>query len=243
MKLISNTVFSFVAPLLIMSLLIVGTFVTTQTAHAQSNQSSSQTEMIAQIQYLIGIIEGLMKKQQLLESMTNQSNSIVTLETNYGDITLELFTDVMPITTANFGKLVQEDYYDGVLFHRVIDGFMIQSGDPNTKTDDVNSYGTGGPGYVIKDEFVADPRVTNLRGTLSMANAGPNSGGSQFFINLVDNQNLDFDKQPLVSKHPVFGQVIAGMDVVDLIGAVEVGDTDRPVQPVVIQDALIEIRK
>jgi len=199
--------------------------------------------MIAQIQYLIGIIEGLMEKKQILESMTNQSNSIVTLETNYGDITLELFTDVMPITTANFSKLVQEDYYDGILFHRVIEGFMIQSGDPNTKTTDVNSYGRGGPGYVIEDEFVSDPRLTNVRGTVSMANAGPNSGGSQFFINLVDNQNLDFDKQPLVSKHPVFGQVIAGMDVVDLIGAVEVGVTDRPVQPVVIQDALIEIRK
>ena len=100
-------------------------------------------------------------------------------------------------------------------------------------------WGTGGPGYSIADEHIAGPLLTNVRGTISMANAGPNSGGSQFFINLVDNTGLDFDKQPLSSKHPVFGRVIKGMEVVDAIGGVAVGAGDRPVTPVIITKATI----
>jgi len=95
-------------------------------------------------------------------------------------------------------------------------------------------WGTGGPGYAIEDEFV--PGYSNVRGTISMANSGPNSGGSQFFINLVDNVNLDYDKQPLTSKHPVFGKVVAGMDIVDAIGHVATGARDVPAEPVVIED-------
>lgn len=139
----------------------------------------------------------------------------VTLETNYGDIVIQLY-DGMPITAGNFEKLFNEGFYDGVIFHRVIPGFMIQGGDPE-------GTGTGGPGYTIKDEFKGH---SNVRGTISMANAGPNTGGSQFFINLADNTFLD-------SKHPVFGKVIEGMDVVDKISEVNT-ENDRPVEDITI---------
>jgi peptidylprolyl isomerase len=164
-----------------------------------------------------------------------QENTNVVLKTNKGDITIELFTKDSPITAGNFLKLAKDDFYDGVKFHRVIDGFMIQGGDPNSKDDSKKAaWGTGGPGYAIEDEFIKG--LSNVRGTIAMANSGPNSGGSQFFINLVDNTNLDFDKQPLTSRHPVFGKVISGMDVVDAIGKVQTGDRDVPVEPVVIKD-------
>ncbi|MCA9368150.1 peptidylprolyl isomerase, partial [Candidatus Kaiserbacteria bacterium] len=173
-------------------------------------------------------------------TMSNDNNPVAVLETNYGTIEIELFDDTMPITAGNFEKLVKEGYYDGIKFHRVIDGFMIQGGDPNTKTDNVLSYGQGGPGYTIPDEFKEGKLLTNKRGTIAMANSGPESGGSQFFINLVDNTNLDFDKQPLTSKHPVFGQVIAGMDVVDAIGQVAVNPGNNlPLENVVIEKATI----
>ena len=160
------------------------------------------------------------------ESMNPQ----VKLETNKGDITIELYEDLMPVTAGNFKKLVGEGFYGGIVFHRVIKNFMIQGGDP--KGD-----GTGGPGYTIKDEFVEDAKLSNLRGTLSMANAGPNSGGSQFFINLVDNTYLDWNKPPMQSKHPVFGKVVEGMDVIDAIGNVDVDGFDKPLDAVMIKKA------
>ncbi len=141
----------------------------------------------------------------------------VRLETSMGNITLALDPD-MPITTGNFVKLVNSGYYNGVIFHRVIDGFMIQGGDPT-------GTGGGGPGYTIPDEFTRNNK--NNRGTISMANAGPNTGGSQFFINLVNNNYLD-------TKHPVFGKVVGGMDVVDAIGKVATGPGNRPIQNVTI---------
>lgn len=144
----------------------------------------------------------------------------VLLKTNMGDIKIKLYDD-MPVTTGNFKKLVEEGFYDGVIFHRVIDNFMIQGGDPT-------GTGTGGPGYKIKDEFTDHNK--NNRGTISMANAGPNTGGSQFFINLVDNNYLD-------SKHPVFGEVIEGMDVVDQIAKVKVNSQDKPLEEVKIIEA------
>ena len=172
--------------------------------------------------------------------VTNDMNPIAVLETNKGTIEIELFDDAMPITAGNFKKLVEEGFYDGVKFHRVIEGFMIQSGDPITKTDEVLRYGTGGPGYAIPDEYVQGEKLTNVRGTIAMANSGPESGGSQFFINLVDNTNLDFNKPPLQSKHPVFGQVVAGMDVVDAIAAVETNPTNLPLEEIVIENATIK---
>jgi len=142
----------------------------------------------------------------------------VLLETSMGNITVQLYPD-MPITTDNFLSLVEKGFYDGVIFHRVIDGFMIQGGDPT-------GTGMGGPGYTIQDEFTDHNR--NDRGTISMANAGPNTGGSQFFINLVDNNFLD-------EMHPVFGRVIEGMDVVDSIGKVKTDkENNRPLEDVVI---------
>lgn len=173
--------------------------------------------------------------------MTNKNNPVAVLSTNKGIIEIELYKDRMPITAGNFEKLVREGFYDGVLFHRVIDGFMIQGGDPNTKTDNLMSYGTGGPGYTIPDEHIKSDLLSNVRGTIAMANSGPNSGGSQFFINLVDNTNLDFDKFPLESKHPVFGQVITGMEVVDEIAKVEVNKGNSlPLESVVIESAVIK---
>jgi peptidylprolyl isomerase len=157
-----------------------------------------------------------------------------TFHTNKGDIVLELETDKTPITVGNFVKLAREGFYDGTKFHRVIENFMIQGGDPNTKQEDTSLYGQGGPGYTIEDEFVDG--LSNVRGTISMANTGqPRSGGSQFFINLVDNTGLDFDKQPYTSKHPVFGHVIEGMDIVDIIAQIETDARDMPLEPVIIQ--------
>lgn len=172
--------------------------------------------------------------------ISNRMNPIAVLETNKGVIEIELYDDAMPITAGNFMKLINEGFYDGIKFHRVIEGFMIQGGDPLTKTAEVGRYGTGGPGYSIPDEHIAGEKLSNIRGSLAMANSGPDSGGSQFFINLRDNTNLDFDKQPLSSKHPVFGQVVAGMDIVDLIAVVATGPTDLPVEEVVIEKATIK---
>ncbi len=146
----------------------------------------------------------------------------VLLETNVGDITIKLYDD-MPITAGNFRELVEKGFYDGVIFHRVIGGFMIQGGDPT-------GTGRGGPGYTIKDEFTDHNR--NSRGTISMANAGPNTGGSQFFISLGDNNHLD-------KMHPVFGEVVDGMDVMDAIGKVKTGPGDRPLEDVVIIKAKV----
>ncbi len=167
---------------------------------------------------------------------TNSMNRIAQFNTNKGVIKIELFEDKMPITTGNFVKLAEEGYYNNTKFHRIIENFMIQGGDTNSKGTDVTTYGTGGPGYTIQDEFVTDPLLSNVRGTIAMANTGqPNSGGSQFFINTVDNIGLDWDKDPASSKHPVFGRVIDGMDIVDSISGVEVGPRDLPVEPIVIQ--------
>ncbi len=172
---------------------------------------------------------------------TNTMNPVAVFETNKGTVEIELFADTMPVTAGNFEKLVTEGYYDGIKFHRVINNFMVQGGDPLTKDDSkMNAWGTGGPGYAIADEHIVGELLTNTRGTISMANSGPNSGGSQFFINLVDNLPLDFDKPPLESSHPVFGRVISGMDVVDAIAKVPVTPgNNRPLEPVTILKATI----
>jgi peptidylprolyl isomerase len=140
-----------------------------------------------------------------------------------GDVTIELFDQMMPTTTGNFRTLVEKGFYDGTMFHRVIDGFMVQGGDPK-------GTGFGGPGYTIKDELPSGNR--NARGTISMANAGPNTGGSQFFLNVVDNHRLD-------PKHPAFGKVVAGMDVLDRIAKVPTDADDRPRKAVTITKARI----
>jgi|CXWL01.1.fsa_nt_gi peptidylprolyl isomerase len=192
-------------------------------------------------------LEGPLSPEELKinnPEISNTMNRIAVMKTSLGDIDIELFEDQMPITTGNFIKLAQEKFYDGIKFHRVIQGFMIQAGDPNTKGDNILSYGQGGPGYTIQDEFVAGPLLSNTRGTIAMANTGqPNSGGSQFFINTVDNIGLDYDKEPSSSKHPVFGRVIKGMDIVDTIEKVAKGQRDLPVTPVVIESVTITEQK
>ena len=169
---------------------------------------------------------------------TNSTNPVVTLKTSAGDITLELYMDKTPKTAGNFLKLAKQGFYTGTKFHRVIDNFMIQGGDPFSKGEDKSLWGRGGPGYTIEDEF--NPDLTNIRGTIAMANIGePNSGGSQFFINQVDNTGLDFNKPPFTSKHPVFGHVLAGMDVVDAIAAAPTDSSDHPLTDVAIDDVVI----
>ncbi len=145
----------------------------------------------------------------------NPKNPVVTIETELGTIKAEIFEDKVPVTAENFIKLVKDGFYDGVVFHRIIKDFMIQTGDPQ-------GTGMGGPGYTIKDEF--HPRLKHTAaGVFSMANAGPNSGGSQFFITLVPTSWLD-------GKHAVFGQVIEGLDIVQKLGATETGMNDKPVK-------------
>ncbi len=145
--------------------------------------------------------------------------STVTLHTNHGPIEVELFEGEAPKTVENFRKLAGDGFYSGVIFHRVIPDFMIQGGDPT-------GTGTGGPGYTFEDEFNDHPVE---RGALAMANAGPNTNGSQFFIVTADSCPW------LDGKHTVFGRVTDGMDVVDAIERVQTGGADRPVDDVVIE--------
>ena len=174
---------------------------------------------------LIGLIVVLIVVVIGFKMVNNsEEGKIVLMKTSEGDIKIQLYGD-MPVTADNFEKLVNKGFYNGVIFHRVIDGFMIQGGDPD-------GTGMGGPGYNIKDEFTHEGGNKNNRGTLSMANSGPNTGGSQFFINLVNNNFLD-------DKHAVFGEVIEGMDVVDSIAKVEKDTGDRPVNEVKIIEAKI----
>jgi peptidylprolyl isomerase len=183
--------------------------------------------------YLIGgivifliVVAGwyMMNSGKLTGNVTKSDTKQVELQTTDGNIVIELYSD-KPITAGNFETLVNKGYYDGVIFHRIIDGFMIQGGDPT-------GTGMGGPGYKIKDEFAGGVSDKNNKYTISMANAGPNTGGSQFFINLIDNNFLD-------GKHAVFGIVVSGMEVVDKIGHVETDTADRPLKEVKIIKARV----
>jgi peptidyl-prolyl cis-trans isomerase A (cyclophilin A) len=153
------------------------------------------------------------------------ANPTATFETTKGTFALELFSERAPSTVANFVKLAGDGFYDGLVFHRVIEDFMIQGGDPE-------GTGMGGPGYTIDDEFHPELRH-DAPGVLSMANAGPDTGGSQFFITLAATPWLD-------DRHAVFGKVIDGMDVVEGIGAVETDANDRPVDDVRIESVTID---
>jgi cyclophilin family peptidyl-prolyl cis-trans isomerase len=161
------------------------------------------------------------------------ANPTATLETSLGNVEVELFTDLMPITAGNFIELAKSGFYDGLHFHRVIDGFMIQFGCPHSRDPNSPRAGTGdSPKGCIQDEHPANAKLSNEPGTLSMANTGrPNSGGCQFFINTAHNQYLDWFS-PGASKHPVFGKVVSGMDVVEKIEKTRTGSGDRPVTPV-----------
>ena len=158
-------------------------------------------------------------------------NMIAIMQTNFGEIEIELFSSDAPKTVENFTKLAKDGFYDGTKFHRVIKGFMIQGGDPLTKDDSLkNRWGTGGPGYAFADEIHSNNH--NVAGTIAMANAGPDTNGSQFFINTNDNNFLD-------TKHTVFGKIIEGMDVVRSIENVATEGPDRPVEDVIIESIKI----
>jgi cyclophilin family peptidyl-prolyl cis-trans isomerase len=161
------------------------------------------------------------------------ANPTATIETSLGNIEIELYTDKMPLTAGNFVKLAKSGFYDGLHFHRVINNFMLQFGCPYSKDPKSPRAGTGdGPDGTIKDEHPADAKLSNEVGTLSMANTGrPNSGSCQFFINTVHNKYLDWFT-PGESKHPVFGKVTQGMDVVKKIETTKTDAGDRPMTPV-----------
>ena len=171
--------------------------------------------------FLIGAVILILPHEQ-----NKMENTRVLLETNHGNITLEIYTEEMPITAGNFKKLVEDGFYDGVIFHRIIDGFMIQGGDPT-------GTGMGGPGYEIKDEFTETELDKNNRGTISMANAGPNTGGSQFFITVAETPWLD-------KHHAIFGKVIEGYEVVEAISKVDRDRNDKPMQDIVIKTVTVQ---
>ncbi len=160
------------------------------------------------------------------------SNPSAKFETSMGTFEAEIFVDQMPITGGNFVRLAEEGFYNGLHFHRVIANFMCQFGCPHSKDPESRRAGTGdSPHGAIADEHPEEHRLSNEVGTLSMANAGPNSGSSQFFINTQHNGFLDyFSDGP--SKHPVFGKVTSGMDVVTAINTVDTDGGDRPQTPV-----------
>lgn len=153
---------------------------------------------------------------------------MVTLETNYGNITIEFYRNDAPKTVENFATLASKGFYNGLTFHRVIKGFMIQGGDPNGN-------GTGGPGYKFADEL--NPQTASYKagykaGVVAMANSGPNTNGSQFFIMHAD--------YPLPNAYTIFGKVVAGQDVVDKIANVPTGANDKPVSPVVMKSVTLK---
>jgi cyclophilin family peptidyl-prolyl cis-trans isomerase len=161
------------------------------------------------------------------------ANPTATFETSLGSFTAEIYQEQMPITAGNFIKLAKDGFYDGLHFHRVIDNFMIQFGCPHSADPASPRCGTGGPPHgTIPDEHPENAKFSNEPGTLSMANTGrPDSGGSQFFINTANNAYLDWFS-PGPSKHPVFGKVVEGMDVVKAIESAPTGAQDRPKTPV-----------
>ncbi len=167
------------------------------------------------------------EKKEITNLETQKKIMNATLHTNKGDITIQFYTEQTPNTVANFTKLAQSGLYDKVKFHRVIKGFMIQGGDPLSKDDSMSDrWGSGGPGYQFADEITSTNK--NDEGTISMANAGPNTNGSQFFINVANNNFLD-------TKHTVFGKVTKGMDVVKMIENTKTDQNDRPIEPMVIE--------
>jgi len=159
-------------------------------------------------------------------TVTLEEATLADIKTTLGTITIELFPDAAPKTVENFIKLAESGFYNGTKFHRVIKDFMIQGGDPNSKDDDWANDGTGGPGYAFEDEFNEHKVV---RGVLAMANSGPNTNGSQFFV-------VTADATPwLDGKHTVFGRVVQGMEVIDKIESVATNKNDHPLEDVVVE--------
>jgi len=209
-----KTIFLFL--ILIITLALAGC---TQEEPLTNNNTNMTAQPSAQEQLLAEITK--LGHENLLETY-NQA----IIKTNLGDITVEFYNDDSPLTVNNFLNLANKDFYNGILFHRVIPDFMIQGGDPLSKTDNIAMHGTGGPGYKFKDE-INNHKI--VRGSLAMANSGPNTNGSQFFI-------VTAAATPwLDGMHTNFGKVIEGMDVVDQIEAVKTGANDHPIEDVKIE--------
>ena len=170
------------------------------------------------------LVAGCVQTGNVAGDGSMSKNRLAIFDTSVGNFAVELLEDKAPQTTANFIKLAQSGFYEGTAFHRVIDGFMVQGGDPDGD-------GTGGPGYTIKDEFGPGLKHDSP-GILSMANAGPDTGGSQFFITVVPTPWLD-------GKHAIFGKVSSGYNVVEMISRTPVDARDRPLEPVVINSVVI----
>ncbi|MEM3154608.1 MAG: peptidylprolyl isomerase [Candidatus Woesearchaeota archaeon] len=197
----------------------------TAESSAVESQEAEKIELeVRDMEKETGEVEQVDEAIQHIEAVEEKMGDIAVLETNVGTMKLKLFADKAPKTVQNFKDLVNKGYYDGTIFHRVIKNFMIQGGDPT-------GTGRGGPGYNIPDEF--GPGLKHdKKGILSMANAGPNTGGSQFFITLVPTPWLD-------GKHAIFGELIEGFDVLDKIGSAPTSAGDRPVNEVKIIRATI----
>ena len=230
MKNITLTLVSIVVLILIVVGITALTQNTNEPVNLENSPETSLDEMNfeqEQDQALLETNGSVIQEAQVLTQENQETMTTATFTTNKGTFDIELFDTLAPKTVENFTKLAESGFYDGVKFHRVIEGFMIQGGDPLSKNDDMEDrWGTGGPGYTFADEIHAENR--NVAGTISMARTTePNTNGSQFFINTADNDFLD-------TKHTVFGKVTSGMDVVKAIESVETFPGDRPVEPVVI---------
>jgi cyclophilin family peptidyl-prolyl cis-trans isomerase len=171
------------------------------------------------------------KQEEIIINQENYMNYIITIQTNKGEIKFETYSQEAPNTVKNFISLANKGFYDNVIFHRVIDGFMIQTGDPT-------GTGRGGPGYTFNDEINPDSEIYKkgyLKGIVAMANAGPNTQGSQFFIMVAD--------YPLPPAYTIFGKVISGQETADSISLVEKDNNDKPFQDIIIEKIVIEEKK
>jgi cyclophilin family peptidyl-prolyl cis-trans isomerase len=170
------------------------------------------------------------------------ANPTVTVTTSVGTIRAEVYADTMPATAENFLRLVGDGFFDGQHIHRVIDGFVVQMGCPHSRDPASPLVGNGeAPWGAIRDEFPKRHKLSNEPGTLAMANGGPDSGSSQFFVNLAHNKRLDWFRWfGRAGRHPVFGRVVDGMSLVEHIGRSPTDDLDRPINPVKIEGIAVD---
>ena len=196
----------------------------------QPAQTAPQSNQVSQQSSAASASANQLPTDAEIKSAQDKKTMNATITTSLGVIKIELYSGKTPITAANFAKLANAGFYSGIKFHRVIKGFMIQCGDPLTKDDAMQArWGTGGPGYQFADEPFQGQYT---RGTLAMANAGPNTNGSQFFI-----MHQDY---PLPANYVIFGKVTQGLDVVDKIADLPTGQNDRPLTPSIIQNIAID---
>ena len=217
-------------PIVLVLLLGLGFFYVIQTTNQEQTEDIIETEVEEEIE-VVEVEKQEDNKNQMQSNSMNNPKAII--ETKYGNIVIELLPDVAPKHVENFIKLSKDGFYDGTTFHRVIPGFMIQGGDPNSKDNDRSNDGMGGPGYTINAEF---SEISHKRGILSMARSNdPNSAGSQFFIVVKDSGQLD-------RQYTVFGRVIEGMDVADKIVSVEKDGNDNPLEKVEMKIRIVETK-